>query len=101
MFALIGEPQGELIIVPDSLLKELATLRVSYASLLHQYKRELQNSPEAQQEFVETVPTILGKALSTEHNFQSYFNALVEEEVSLFNITYLTQICTIFPEDVW
>ena len=68
--------------------------------LLSQYKREVQNSADAQEKFVEIVPTILGRQLSSDHNAQSYFDKLVEEEISLFNVNYLTQICVIFPKDV-
>ena len=93
--------EAERIIVPDPLLQELAALRVSYALLLSRYKKELQNSPKAQEEFIEIVPTVLGRPLSSERNFQSHFNTLINEEVSLFNITYLKQICVVFPEDVW
>ena len=99
----VDQPQrGECIItVPDSLLEELAALRIRYALLLSRYKKEMQNSSEAQEKFVETVPTVLGRPLSSERNFQSHFNTLINEEVSLFNITYLKQFCVVFPEDVW
>ena len=97
----IGEHHEEQIVVPDLLLEELATLRVNYARLLRRYKREILISPEAQEEFVETLPGLLHRGLGSERNFQSYFDTLVEEEVSLFNITYLKQICDIFPENIW
>ena len=97
----IGEPQEEQIVVPDLLLEELATLRVSYAMFVRQYKREIQNSPEAQEELVETLPVLLHRVLGSEHNFQSYFDNLVEEEVSLFNVINLKRICDIFPKDIW
>ena len=86
----------------DSLLKELTSLRISYATFLRRYKRALQNSPEAREEFVKTLPRLLHRGSdSSDQNFQSDFDTLVEEEVSLFNVTYLKQICEIFPEDVW
>ena len=89
-------------LVPDSLLKQLTSLRISYARFLRRYKRVLQNSPEAREEFIETLPRLLHRGSdSSDRNFQSDFNTLVEEEVSLFNVTYLKQICEIFPEDVW
>ena len=90
---------AEQITVPDKLVDELATLRIDYARFLRRYKRALQNSPEAQEEFVETLPGLLHRRLSSD--FQSCFDTLVDEEVSLFNITYLKRICNIFPEDVW
>ena len=98
---IIEESQREQIIVPDSLLEELAALRVSYALLLSQYKKEVQNSTDAQEKFIEIVPTVLGRPLSSDLNTQSYFDTLVEEEISLFNVNYLKQICVIFPKDVW
>lgn len=88
-------------IVPDELLKELAGLRVAFARFLRWYKKELLSSPEAQEEFVETLPGLLRRSLGPDRSFQSCFNTLVEKEVSLFNITYLKQICEIFPDNIW
>ena len=88
------------IVVPDELLEDLAGLRVGYASFLREYKKVLESSPEAQKEFVDTLPGLLGRSLGPDHSFQSYFNILVDNEVSLFNITYLEELCNIFPDDV-
>ena len=90
---------AEQITVPDELVEELATLRIGYASLLRNYQEELENSPKAQEEFIKTLPGLLRRRLSSD--FQSCFDTFINEEVSLFNITYLKQICNIFPEDVW
>ena len=100
---IIGEIFGEaeFIVVPDSLLQELAALRVSYAFMLSRYKKELQNNSEAQENFIEIVPTVIGRALSLEHNFQAYYDILVNEEISLFNVTYLLHICVVFPDEIW
>ena len=92
---------GEQFIVPDELLKELARLRIAFARFLRRYKRELLSSAEAQEEFVETLPGLLRRSLGPDRSFQSCFNTLVEKEVSLFNITYLKQICEIFPDNIW
>ena len=86
--------------VPDELVKELARLRVTFARFLRKYKKEVQSSFEAQKAFVETLQLMLDKKLS-DCSFQSYFSILVEEEVSLFNITYLDELCAVFPDDVW
>ena len=91
---------GEQFIVPDELLKELAHLRVAFARFLRWYKKELLSSSEAQEEFVETLPGLLRRSLGPDRSFQSCFNTLVEKEVSLFNITYLKQICEIFPDNI-
>ena len=93
----IGDPQPT--IVPEPLLEELADLRVKYARLLRSYKKEVQKSPEALEEFVETVQTVLDRRTS-ERIFQSLFDTFVEEEVSIFNTFYLKKFCDIFPEDV-
>ena len=85
--------------VPDELLEELGDLRIGYAKLLCNYEKQLHSSPEAQEEFVKFLPRLFHRAVG-DHSFQSHFNTLVEEEVSLFNIFYLKQICSIFPEDV-
>ena len=99
--ATVGEPREEhIIVVSDSLLKELTSLKVSYARFLCRYMIEIKNSSEAQEEFIGTAKTILGRELSSS-DFQTCFDTLVDKEVSLFNITYLKEICEIFPEDVW
>ena len=90
-----------LIVCSDDLLEELAGLRVSYARFLCGYKEVLQGSVEAQEKFVETVPRLICRELGPDHSFQSYFNSLIDEEVSLFNITYLKQFCGTFPDDIW
>ena len=91
------------MIVPDALVKELATLRYGFAKLLRNYEKQLRYSPEAQEEFVEFLPRLFPNVpSSSEHsNFQSAFNKFVEEEVSLFNTHYLKRICDIFPENIW
>ena len=96
---IIEESQREQIIVPDSLLKELTSLRISYAILLSQYIGEIPT--ESQRKFIKIVPTVLSRPLSSDLDTQSYFDTLVKEEVSLFNVNYLKQICVIFPKDVW
>ena len=93
-------PAGEQFVVSDELLEDLAELRVDYASLLYEYKNVLESSPEAQKKFVELLPGLLGRSLGPDHSFQSYFSTLIDEEVSLFNITYLKKLCHIFPADV-
>ena len=93
--------EAEQSIVPsDELLEELAGLRFSYAIFLRRYKKVLQDSAEAQEVFVEAVPMILHRELGPDHSFESYFRTLIDEEVSLFNITYLKKLCDIFPDDV-
>ena len=87
--------------VPDTLVEELANLRIAYAELLSGYKRELLKSSKAQEEFVEFLPTLLERNFDSDQTFQLLFEILIKEEVSLFNIHYLKQICRIFPEDVW
>ena len=94
-------PPGEQLIVSDKLLKELAGLRLSYARFLREYKKVIQSSAEAQEEFVEMLPEVIHRELGPDHNFQSYFSILKDEEVSLFNITYLELFCDYFPDDVW
>ena len=87
--------------IPDTLIEELADLRIAYAKLLRSFKKELQRSPEAQEEFVEFLPRLLRRNFSSDQTFELLFDKLIEEEVSPFNIHYLKRICNIFPEDVW
>ena len=86
-------------VVPDALLQELVGLRTSFASFLLQFEKVLRTSPEAQETFVGMLQGIL---LRTFTSFKECFDTLIKEEVSLFNITYLKQICTqpVFPESV-
>ena len=94
-------PPRELqIVVPDELLEDLAALRVDYVSWLCEYKSILESSPEAQKKFVETLSRLFSRSFGPDHSFQSYFNILVDEEVSLFDITYLETFCSFFPADV-
>ena len=90
-------PAGEQFVVPDELLENLAGLRVDYARLLCEYKNVLESSRIARKKFVDTLPWLLGRSLGPDHSFRSYFNKLVDEEVSLFNIAYLKELCRIFP----
>ena len=94
-------PPRELqIVVPDELLEDLAGLRVDYARFLREYKKVLENSPETQKKFVNILPMLLGRAPGPDHSFQSYFNILVDEKISLFDIDDLEISCVIFPADV-
>ena len=86
-------------IVPEALVEELGDLRIGFARLVYSYEKELRKSHEAQEEFVLFLPRLFHKA-TEDHSFQTHFDALIEEEVSLFNIFYLKRICGIFPEDV-
>ena len=89
------------VAIPDTLVEELANLRIAYAELLSGYKKELQKSTKAQEEFVEFLPTLLERNFDSDQTFRLLFDTLIKEEVSLFNIHYLKQICRKFPEDVW
>ena len=91
---------GKQITVPKALLDELVGLRVAYATLLFKYKKILQSSPEAQSEFVEILPQLLCKKITSDVSFQSHFDILIDEGLSIFNITYLKKICVIFTDNV-
>ena len=92
---------GAHVVVPDELVEELADLRVAFAKLLRNYEKELLNSSEAQDEFVALLPRLFHKGgSSSDPDFKSNFDKLVEEKVSLFNIHYLKSIRSTFPEDV-
>ena len=89
------------VAIPGTLVEELANLRIAYAELLSDYEEEVWKSPEAQKEFVKFLPRLLERNFDSDQTFQLLFHILIEEEVSLFNIHYLKQICHKFPEDVW
>ena len=87
--------------VPDELVKELAWLRVTFARFLYNYKKEVQNSSKAhQEEFIETLQILVDKKCP-DGSLQTCFSMLIEEEVSIFNITYLDELCNVFPDDIW
>ena len=89
------------IVVPDELLEELASLRIAFAMFLREYEDVVQDHPWAREAFVKTLSRLYPKAIGSDHSFQSCFNTLIEKDVSLFKITYLNQLCRIFPHDVW
>ena len=91
---------AERVIVPDTLVEELADLRFAFANLLYSYENEIQSSPESQEKFIKFLPRLFRRDIE-DHSFQSLFNMLIGEEVSLFNTHYLKRICSIFSEDVW
>ena len=86
-------------VVPDALLQELVGLRASFASFLFKFKQVFKASPDVQETFV---GMLQGMLPGTFTSFKECFDTLIKEEVSLFNITYLKQICTqsVFPENV-
>ena len=92
----------KIVVVPDALVEELASLRISYSKLLLQYQEEMKNSPKAREVFVNLVPGILnlGKYRGSDCDFEAYFDMLVNNEVSLFNVYYLKRICDEFPSDI-
>ena len=94
----IGECQ-HVDIVPDSLLKALADVRMNFAHLKHCYHKALEESHEAQKALVEFLPRLFPNKKELV-SFNSWFDVLIEEEISLFNVHYLKQICSILPQDI-
>lgn len=91
------------IVVPYMLIEELADLRIDYVRFLLKYERVVQSSHKAQVDFISIMQSRLFPiAVSSEHSFQSCFDILIDSgEVSLFNITYMKRLCSIFPHDIW
>ena len=89
------------IVVPDELLEELASLRVTYANFLREYENSVQSDPKAQEAFVKTLSRLYRTAVGSVHTFQSCFDTLIDKDVSLFNITYLNQLVNIIPPPTW
>ena len=82
----------EHVVVPDALVKELATLRFGFAKLLHNYEKQLCHSPEAQKEFVEFLPRLFPNV--TEHSsFQSALTVCMMGHYSTV-LVYITTIST-------
>ena len=85
------------VVVPEALVEELAVLRISFANLTCSFEEEVKKSPESQEKFVKLLSRLFCKTID---DCRSYFEILVEEELSFFNTHYLKQLCTTFPEDV-
>ena len=95
----IGEQQ--VVNVPDELIQELADVRFGFAKLTYKYEREVQKSPEAKEKFIKLLPRLCKNLKVKDGSFESLFDALVEERISLFNVHYLKLFSKEFPEDVW
>ena len=91
---------GETVVVPDALVRKLVDLRSAYALLLMRFERALERSSEAQGELVAFLRRLLRRAVPSDCDFHSAFEALVEEELSLFNIYYLKRVSKILPGEV-
>ena len=87
------------LLFQKKLVEKLANLRIAFADLSYQYKKELQSSPEAQLKLAEYLPQLFPHA-----NFGCEFPVnfdILRKKISLFNICYLKEICTKFPPKVW
>ena len=88
--------------VPDELLQKLVHLRCEYALLLMRIKRAIQNSSQAEENFISFLQELVEGDVPSDCNFHSAFEILKKEEISLFNITVLQKVstCTMLPDDV-
>ena len=90
----------EHIFVPNELIEELVGLRTAFGWFLYKYEMEFQSNTKAQEVFVGATKRMLTTGIVSDHSFQHYFEKLIEEEVSLFNITHMKQICDYLPDDI-
>ena len=89
-----------LVKVPDELIRKLAGLRLAFSNFLCKYESELQKSDETQKKFI-NILQMLHKKPDENLSFQNCFRKFIENEVSLFNITYMEEFCNIFSPNVW
>ena len=94
----IGQYQ-HIDVVPDSLVKALADIRIEFAHLKRDYHKALEASRKARKALVEFLPSLFPEKQELV-NFDSWFDMLIEEEISLFNIHYLKRSCSELPKDV-
>lgn len=88
--------------VPNELVEEFAKLRSNYAKLLFSYEKELSKAHvEAQKNFVAYLQKLFPRQMSSCHDFQSSYNKLARDNVSLFNTYYLKCICSNLPSEIW
>ena len=95
----IGEQQ--VVNVPDELIKKLFDVRFGFVNLTYHYEREVKKSPEAKEKFIKFLPRLCKNLKVKDGSFESHFETLVEEGISLFNVHCLKQFSKVFPEDVW
>ena len=88
-----------MVFIPEALVEKVVDLRISFANLTYSFKEEVKKSPELQEKFEKLLPQLLTTRAIDDR--RSYFEILVEEEVSFFNTHYLKQLCTKYPEDFW
>ena len=88
------------VTVPDELIQELADVRFDFVELTCNYEREVKKSPEAKEKFIKFLPRLCKNLKVKDGSFESLFETLVEEGISLFNVHYLKRFSKVFPEDV-
>ena len=87
--------------VPDELLQKLTDLRCEYALLLIRIKRAIQNSSQAEENFIQFfLQELVEGDIPSDCNLHSAFEILKKEEISLFNINVLKNVSTLLPGDV-
>ena len=87
--------------VPEKLIDEFIDLRSAFAKLLLSVKKELSRTPAAQDDFVAYVRNLFPREMSSCKDFQSTYDKLTRNSVSLFNTRYLRCVGSILPPDIW
>ena len=87
------------VMIPEKLVMELADLRVEYASMLLKISRELKKLTEEDKENLIFFLSLLITDVNSNHNMLKAFEIL-QEHTSLFNIYYLKQFSTEFPDEI-
>ena len=87
------------IVIPGELVKELVGLRAQYASMLLRISRELKKLTEEDKENLVFFLSLLITDVNSNHNMLEAFETL-QEHTSLFNIYYLKQFSTEFPDEI-
>ena len=94
----IGEQQ--VVHVPDKLIQKVVEVRRGFVNLTCDYESVVQKSPEAKEKFIEFLPRFCKNLEVKDGSFESHFDTLVEERISLFNVHHLKQFSDVLPEDV-
>ena len=88
------------VTIPEDLVRNLADLRVQYASMLWKIRLELENLTEGEQEKLRFVLSVLLVNVNSNHKMLETFDTFLQQDTSLFNICHLKQFSRTFPDKI-
>ena len=92
-------PINMIVVIPEELAENLIGLRAQYASMLLKISRELKKLTKENQEMLIFFLSTLIVGINSKHDMLKALETL-REHTSLFNIYYLKQFSTGFPDEI-